>query len=292
MSILGTLSCLGTLSVLGTLSILGTLSWSHGLARPSWMPRMIWPLNLFFAQCRPAFSWSRNVIFLCTCIIFSLLYVVGRWFFILQHRLTSHGFFPLCCWLSSHGNKWPAGMFLGFFPSTLLKFTGVNLYFPHLHHKLVPPFLLPLVVAARWAYLHGKESVLTSSLMRRKGWSTHQSAYVDSISFSWASCQCHLWCILSFADFVFGWVRIRAQSWSSHGLSDSAQLLFDHSCYHISVIFLVLFPWPISWLPLASPCNCHTCLLVALSLTLCSWGISFVLYSDVLPNIVLSSLSP
>ncbi len=44
---------------------LGSMSWSYGLARPSWMPRMIWPFYLFFAQCRSIFAQCR--LFLVHC---------------------------------------------------------------------------------------------------------------------------------------------------------------------------------------------------------------------------------
>jgi len=160
MSFLGTMSVLGTMSILGTLSVLGTLSWSHGLARPSWMPRMIWPLNLFFAQCRPAVSSSCNVVFLQTCIVvlrsmswgqlFLLLVSTGP--FLLRTMSSAGGssyfIIGLQAVVSSHfvvgsqavGFRWPACMFLGFFPSTLQKFAGVDFVFLTSAPQIGAPF--------------------------------------------------------------------------------------------------------------------------------------------------------
>jgi len=75
--------------------------------------------------------------------------------------------------------------FLGSFPQLSKNSQESISYFSHLHHKLVPPFLLPLIVAPRWAYLHRKR-VGFAFFHEEKG-------------------------VIDLSRLYIGWIRIRAQ---------------------------------------------------------------------------------
>jgi len=145
-------------------------------------------------------------------------------------------------------------MFLGFFPSTLQKFTGVNFVFPTSAPQIGTPFSSSSSRCCKVGLSSLQRVGFDFFFDKEKGWSTGQSAYVDSISFSWASCQCHLWCILSFADFVL------AGSESGHNNDQAmAYLTVPSCCLIIPAIISLLSSWSFS---LDQYLGCHWHLLV------------------------------